>query len=531
MNQGITDRDQAREKGCLPVSGDSTTRMNDCSRPSFEWFTPALLFGSAVYLFVNLFAFPAVPFLLSGDQVYYWMNAQRMLQGERIYLDFFQFTPPGTNLLYLGGFRLFGPHIWVTNAVVLVAGVVLCWLCFRISKLIMDPPQAFLAAWLFLVLIYGKLLNGTHHWFSLLAAMAAVAVIMKARTPARILIAGILLGLASFFTQTRGPIVALGLAAFLVWENYRGGGTWPALLRRLALLFIPFGATLLILNAYFIATTGISRLWYFQITYVRQYMVRGWATHSLGLPGTLTWRSLPELSPYLFVYKLLPVVYAIALWRCWRARRNPPSPETDRIALLALAGFAMMMEVVQSLNWLRVYCVAMPAIILLLWTLERTKFKTYAVSLLWVSVVCLASLQMWVRQHRGFVTMELPAGRAATTPQAHEKLQWLMQNTKPGEPFFQAGWPGLYLPLRSNNPVFLDVLETGDQTRPQHIELTMQHLEAKQVRYILWSPRLDSEDLFQPPGAYHLSAFREFLQLHYRRAWAFSDQDEMWVRK
>jgi hypothetical protein len=129
------------------------------------------------------------------------------------------------------------------------------------------------------------------------------------------------------------------------------------------------------------------------------------------------------------------------------------------------------------------------------------------------------------------VTVELPAGRAATTPQAHEKLQWLMQNTKPGEPFFQAGWPGLYLPLRSNNPVFLDVLETGDQTRPQHVELTMQHLEAKQVRYILWSPRLDSEDLFQPPGAYHLSAFREFLQLHYRRAWAFSDQDEMWVRK
>jgi hypothetical protein len=215
------------------------------------------------------------------------MNARRMLQGERIYVDFFQFTPPGTDLLYLGWFRLFGPHIWVTNAVVLVLGVVLCWLCFRISKWIMEPAQAFLAAWLFLVLIYGKLLNGTHHWFSLLAAMAAVAVTMKARTPARIVIAGILLGLASFFTQTRGPVVALAIAAFLVWENYRDGGTWPNLLRRQALLFVPFGAALLILNGYFIATTGISRLWHFQITYVRQYMVSGWTTHSLGLPGLL----------------------------------------------------------------------------------------------------------------------------------------------------------------------------------------------------------------------------------------------------
>jgi hypothetical protein len=505
--------------------------MSDRLRPNFQWFTPFLLLGSTAYLFINLFAFPAIPFLLSGDQVYFWMNAQRMLQGERIYVDFFQFTPPGTDLLYFGWFRLFGPHIWVTNAVVLVLGVALCWLCFRISKWIMEPAQAFLAAWLFLVLIYGKLLNGTHHWFSMLAAMAAVAVIMKARTPARIVLAGILLGIASFFTQTRGPIVALAIAAFLVWENYRGGGTWPNLLRRQVLLFIPFGAMLLILNGYFIATTGISRLWYFQITYVRQYMVSAWATHSLGLPLTLTWRSLPELSQYLFVYALLPVVYCIALWRCWRDRRNPPSAETDRIALLALAGFAMMIEVAQSVNWLRVYCVAMPAIILLLWILERAKFKTYAVSLVWVAVLCLASLQMWVRQHRGFMTMELPAGRAATTPQAHEKLQWLTQNTKPGEPFFQAGWPGLYLPLGSNNPVFLDVLETGELTRPQYIELAMRQLEAKQVRYILWSPRLDSPDPFQSPEAYHLAAFREFLQLHYRRAWTFTDQDEMWVRK
>jgi 4-amino-4-deoxy-L-arabinose transferase-like glycosyltransferase len=139
-------------------------RMCDCipgfrhamsvrSRSRFDWFTPALLFSGAIYLYVNLFAFPNIPFLLSGDQVYFWMNAQRMLQGERIYRDFFQFTPPGTDLLYLGFFKLFSPHIWVTNAVVLVLGVILCWVCYEISKLIMGRPQAFLAASIFLVLI------------------------------------------------------------------------------------------------------------------------------------------------------------------------------------------------------------------------------------------------------------------------------------------------------------------------------------------------------------------------------------------
>src|ERR1700739_422715 len=92
-------------------------------RSGFDRFTPALLFCSAIYLYANLFAFPNIPFLLGGDQVYLWMNAQRMLHGERIYQDFFQFTPPGADLIYLGFFKLFLPHIWVTNAIVLAVGV------------------------------------------------------------------------------------------------------------------------------------------------------------------------------------------------------------------------------------------------------------------------------------------------------------------------------------------------------------------------------------------------------------------------
>jgi hypothetical protein len=500
-------------------------------RPGFDWSTPTLLLGSAAYLYANLFASPTVPFLLSGDQVYFWMNALRTLQGERIYQDFFQFTPPGTDLLYLVVFKLFGLHVWACNAVVLVLGVALSWLCFKIAKLIMERPQAFLAAWLFLVLIYGKLLNATHHWFSMLAAMAAVAILMKARSPERIVTTGFLLGLASFFTQTRGPVAALGIAIFLLWEKIRTEGSWPDLLRRQALLISSFIATLTILSGYFIATTGIRQLWYFQITYVRQYMLSGLTIPSLGLPETPTWRNLPAVGQYLLVYALLPVGYGIALWRCWRQRRTPPSIDIGRIALLALVGLALLAEVAQSLNWLRVYCIAMPGIILLVWILRSTRFRTYLVGSIRAGVLCLAILQISVRHHRKFVTVELPAGRVAVPPQTYEKLQWLMQNSKPGEPFFEAGWPGLYLPLRLSNPVYLDALGRDEQTRPRYIELSIRQLEAKQVPHILWSPRLDSPDSFNPPEAYHLNEFREYLHSHYQRVLVFSDRDEIWVRK
>jgi hypothetical protein len=497
----------------------------------FAWFTPALLFSSAIYLYFNLFAFPNIPFLLSGDQVYFWMNAQRMLQGERIYQDFFQFTPPGADLLYLGLFKLFLLHIWVTNAAVLLLGVISCWVCYEISKLIMGRSQASLASSFFLVLIYGKVLNGTHHWFSVLTGMAAVEILMKATTPARIAIAGSLLGLASFFTQTRGLLTALAVAAYLVRKSHGARESWPHLLRRQALLFLPFLAALGILSGYFIATMGIMQLWYFQIIYVKQFMVSGFSTASLGLPETLTWRSLPALGQYLVVYALLPVVYGIALWRCRRECRSVPSPHTDRVLLLTLVGLAMLLEIALSINWLRLFCVAMPGIILLVWILGRSNVRGHAIGLMWVGVLCLACLQTWARQHREFVIADLPAGKAAVSPQAHKKLQWLLQNTKPGDLFFQAGWPGLYLPLALHNPVYLDALDTGDQTRPQYLDLSIRQLQARQVRFILWSPRLNFPESFRPIGAYHLAPFLQFLHSHYQRLEVFSDLDEIWERK
>jgi hypothetical protein len=55
--------------------------------------------GSAAFLYFNLFTLRGVPFLLDGDQVYFWTYGMRMLHGERIYQDFFTTRPPGTAVL------------------------------------------------------------------------------------------------------------------------------------------------------------------------------------------------------------------------------------------------------------------------------------------------------------------------------------------------------------------------------------------------------------------------------------------------
>jgi hypothetical protein len=78
------------------------------------------------------------------------MREMRMLDGQRIYQDFLQYTPPGTDLVYLLLFRLFGLRLWVTNVVVLALGLAFVWLVYSISRKILPVGYAVLASALFL---------------------------------------------------------------------------------------------------------------------------------------------------------------------------------------------------------------------------------------------------------------------------------------------------------------------------------------------------------------------------------------------
>jgi len=499
--------------------------VSQTTRTSLEWYYIGLLLGSALYLWANLFANPGTPLLLSGDQVFFWMDAQRMLHGEEIYRDFFQFTPPGVDLVYWSAFKLFGPRIWVPNLVVMVLGLVFCLLCWRVSRSIMSRSQAALATALFLVSDYGKLTNATHHWFSVLAVMGAVAVLLKGSSLPRIALAGALLGVASFFTQTRGPVAALGIAVWLLLERSRTGESWTGNLKRQTLLFASLAATWFALSGYYIATVGLQRLWYFQVTYVRRYMVSGWSVLPsgslrgfLGLPSS-------EWVQWLFAYVVLPGVYLACVWKYWRIARDGSADNATRIALLTLVGIAMFVEVGLSPNWFRLYCVALPAVVLLVWLVgDSSGLARYSPPVLWMVIAVLAAHQTWRRHVDLSVIRELPAGRVAMRPLDAERLTWLAARTKPDQFILQVGWPGVYLPLSLRNPLFLEDANSTGGNQLGFEELSIGQLESKPVQYVLWPSRL-------PDPQVSLRAFHDFLENHYRKVWTFSDQSEVWQRE
>ncbi|MCU1224738.1 MAG: hypothetical protein JWQ42_2831 [Edaphobacter sp.] len=150
-------------------------------------------------------------------------------------------------ICYMPLFKLFGIRIWVTNAAVLALGAAYCWLCFSLSSKIMEHRSALLATALFMVAVYGKALNGTNHWFAVLAVMVTVNIGMEKMTPGRIAAAGALLGVASFFNQAHGMAALLAFFFFLVWRHSRAKRGLADLLRDLAPLLLGYTSVLLLL--------------------------------------------------------------------------------------------------------------------------------------------------------------------------------------------------------------------------------------------------------------------------------------------
>jgi hypothetical protein len=232
----------------------------------------------------------------------------------------------------------------------------------------------------------------------------------------------------------------------------------------------------------------------------------------------------------LAVYLALPLVYFLALWKCWR-KRHDDSFSWNRIALLSLVGSLLLIEVAFSLNWLRLYAVSIAGIILLVWILDQERtLRRYAIPLLWIVICALAVKQtMWGRRDHSQRVL-LPGGEVAASSQVCEELSWIAQRTRPGQFFFQAPWPGMYLPLQLHNPVFTDQVLPGETTPSSKVLLTVRQLDQKQVPYVLWDSSLDSVSGIRDPAKDHIAPLRQYLHDRYHRVRTFSNGDQFWQR-
>jgi len=514
---------------------DVARRLKGAGTP-VQGLLPWFLLAALVYLYLTLFILPDTPIWRGGDQSIPLLNAMWMLEGRVIYRDFFQFALPGTELVYFTLLKLLGLRAWIPNATLLFLGISLTWLSITLAEKVMSGWASVLPALLFLTFGFNSARDTGHHWFSVLAVMAAVAVVIEERTPARLIWAGALCGLASFFTQTRGVVAVTGFAVFLLWQRLHKGQSWTTLLKDQTCLLAPFVGTSLATSAYFVWRAGPERFVedtvIFGIRYYPAYsMANGLKVYLFSPPDIQHWYNLPGLGVYLFIHLLVPGAYVIFLLRYRREVRSRSTTPWDRLMLLNMLGLFLFLGVASAPSFFRLCTVSLPALILAVWLgASAGKPERFLAGLLWTFALMLVVIEPLRAQQRLRVALNLPAGPTAfSRPVWHEKYKWVRDHTLPSDFFFEGVWSDVYFPLHLRNPAAVPFVTATDYTRPEQVQNVLEALQKHRVKFVLWSLELDTASIDRPAGD-HLGPLRAYLRTHYQVVESFEDGDQVWER-
>jgi hypothetical protein len=392
----------------------------------------------------------------------------------------------------------------------------------------MKGAAAFLPGLLFLACAFSNALDATHHWFSVLPAMAALAVVIEKRSFPRLAVAGTLCGVAALITQSRGLLTLAAFALYCLWEGHSKGlgGRW--LLRAGLCLGTTFLLVVMPVIVYFGQKAGWDHFFYCTFTFVRHHFTafsrNNPRVYMVDIPEFTSWVALPAWAIWLFVHALVPLVFLLFFARWWRRAKAAPEEHWDRLLLISLVGLFGFLAIAGAPTWLRVCTASLPAFILFVWFVNSPgKLHRTAIGLLWVSALVILMGQAGLTQTAWHGILQTPAGRVAMIDvQRYKKTQWVMERTEPSNYFLEAGGTDLYFLLGLRDPAETPFLTPTDFTRPEQIVRLLRILENDQVRLVLWPADLDVPDP-RPGIKDSLGPLREYLRDHYRVVMTFAD--------
>jgi hypothetical protein len=497
----------------------------------FRMHLVLFLAAAGVFLYLRTFLLPATPFAATDDQSLFFARAVRILQGQVPFRDFFEIVTPGTELIYAVGFRLFGVHAWVMPMWTIATGLAFSLLITYIAAQIVPGPSVWLPALLFLVFDFNSALDLTHQWFSTFAALAMVAVLMGGLSGRRIFSAGLLCAVAILFTQTKGALVFLGVALYLI------GVTKPrdiTLARRLALFVLPVVFTVACALGYYVYKAGLQRVLFDLVIFPSRFMplseVNTPRTYVRQLAQFFSFRRPSEIAfliPALFIYALVPYVYVVGLYQLRRRRAVLSSTLQRNLVLLHVAGLGLFLAIANGPRHFRLCTVAPPAIVIFVWLLTLPiPSLGHIRKLSWIVAGCYLILLPVYRQVQWHAKVDLPIGRTAFTDRALlQKFQWLAERTHPSDGFFNDSALTLYLSL--HNPTQTEFVTYDETTRPEQIAAIVEALEHDPPAYISLLP----VTLGPTVGGDHAAPLRRFVYDNYSLAQVFSQKQSQYEQQ
>ena len=156
-----------------------------------------------------------------GDEGVLLHGAARILGGEVLYRDFFEFLPPGGFLIVASWMKLFGVGFASVRVLAVCVVAAIAALVYATARLASGSrPLAALLAIAWAGFSQGDWTGVHHHWLTTGASMASAAGLFLALdgAPRRgaAFTAGLFAGTAAMITQTRGALLCVAVVAVLL---------------------------------------------------------------------------------------------------------------------------------------------------------------------------------------------------------------------------------------------------------------------------------------------------------------------------
>lgn len=488
----------------------------------------------AVFLYLHLFTPGVTPIFYEEDHLYFMQDAWRMYRGESLYKDFFQYTFPGTQVLYLGLLYVFGTKYWIINAVVFAQGLTQTAIALAVSKhLFGNRWISYLAPCVFLFFGFRWFgIDGSHRMLSPIFVMLAILILLKDRTPLRIFLAGLFCALTGYFTQQRGFAVAGAIAVFLLIEAVKNKSDWKRLIIDEIILGFSFAVSLLVLILPFIVSVGAGTFFEYTILYIKNYVQD--PTANYGAYG-LVLQKISELGMLmaavsLFYYVLIPLVYLFALIFLWRKKYEP------EVLLITLVGGFLALGTFAPTPF-RLFQISLPAIIIFVWLISLIKLKSEILLKTAIAALIIFGCALAFRLQTAWekIYLDTPSGRMVFfSPIVVERYRWLMENAEPGEYVFEVYQTAVNFPIQHPNPTQITYLLDSGFTPEWMVVLAIENLERKKPRFIIWDGKFSKERSERTAGD-PLAPLYDYLRENYQLRHEFTPYNyremQVWQRK
>ena len=211
----------AISKGLLPQTARDDRIPNRLEHYPLNRPTAYGLFFVASVVFLICLPFMHAVFGF-GDEGVLLHGAQRLLRGERLYIDFFEILPPGGFVIMATWFGVTGISLESARllAILTITGIG-CFSYLACREACKNAPLSVVVVIAWAVMSQGLLTQISHHWFTTLFSMAAawaslVSVNKRDQSSWASLLAGFATGASLTVTHTRGILTLLAaLASFM----------------------------------------------------------------------------------------------------------------------------------------------------------------------------------------------------------------------------------------------------------------------------------------------------------------------------